>query len=208
MCYDTSGDIMKNSTKEKILETARTLFNEEGYQNITMRRIADELHISVGNLTYHFKHKKDILEALIHNLEFLEKEKPAQSCLDLNDQLRKMIQSLIEERFFFISDELANLDPEFAEKNRRNVAQIKNILLEILAELTELKLFNPEFDQTAREAWTKIIMLAHLSWAKSLDLKKDPQKQADEFLADHWILLMPYLSEKGIAQIKEMFSRN
>ena len=45
---------MQNTTKEKILKKSQELFNEEGYDRITMRRIADELNMSVGNVTYHF----------------------------------------------------------------------------------------------------------------------------------------------------------
>jgi AcrR family transcriptional regulator len=54
---------MKN-TKSKILTTARLLFNDLGYNSVTIRMIALELQISSGNLNYHFKTREDILEAL------------------------------------------------------------------------------------------------------------------------------------------------
>jgi AcrR family transcriptional regulator len=47
-----------------ILNTARTLFNEKGYFNVTIRMIALELNMSSGNLNYHFKKREDIFEAL------------------------------------------------------------------------------------------------------------------------------------------------
>lgn len=54
---------MKN-TKLNILDTARSLFNQQGFSEVTIRMIAMELGISSGNLNYHFKTREDILEAL------------------------------------------------------------------------------------------------------------------------------------------------
>lgn len=54
---------MKNR-RSSILSVSKTLFNNQGYSNITIRMIALELKISSGNLNYHFKKREDILEAL------------------------------------------------------------------------------------------------------------------------------------------------
>ncbi|SMG46847.1 TetR/AcrR family transcriptional regulator [Arenibacter troitsensis] len=53
------------SKKRKlILEAARTLFNENGYHNVTIRMIALKMNMSSGNLNYHFKKREEIFEAL------------------------------------------------------------------------------------------------------------------------------------------------
>ena len=51
-------------TKQIILDTSRKLFNEVGYSRVTIRRIAQDMNISSGNLNYHFKKREEILEAL------------------------------------------------------------------------------------------------------------------------------------------------
>ena len=48
----------KKSTKQKILDTARTLFNEMGYNTVSLRDIAKTVGISEGNLTYYFQKKE------------------------------------------------------------------------------------------------------------------------------------------------------
>ena len=52
---------MKDVTKNKIARESERLFNTYGYNNVTMRRIADACGISVGNLTYHYPKKEDLL---------------------------------------------------------------------------------------------------------------------------------------------------
>lgn len=51
-------------TKGRILTAAAQLFEQQGYRSVSMRAIAAQLGISVGNLTYHFPHKQDIATAL------------------------------------------------------------------------------------------------------------------------------------------------
>ena len=46
------------TTKEKIIETGRTLFNELGFGAPTLYQVAQAAKISRGNLTYYFKDKE------------------------------------------------------------------------------------------------------------------------------------------------------
>lgn len=55
----------RSTTRERILEVSRVLFNRRGYANTTIADIAAEAGIAVGNLSYHFPAKRD----LVHSLE-------------------------------------------------------------------------------------------------------------------------------------------
>lgn len=59
---------MLNKTKEKIIETAITLFNQEGTSSISTNHIAKELGISTGNLYYHFQNKEEIIRAILEKM--------------------------------------------------------------------------------------------------------------------------------------------
>ena len=48
-----------------ILKAAEDIFLEGGYQNLTMRNIAQRANISLSNLTYYFKTKDDLFQTLI-----------------------------------------------------------------------------------------------------------------------------------------------
>ena len=51
-------------TRELIITLAQARFNEFGYGNVTTAALAAELGISEGNLWYHFKTKRDLLESI------------------------------------------------------------------------------------------------------------------------------------------------
>ncbi len=55
-------------TKDRILIASLRLFNENGYDTVTTARIAEEVGISEGNLWYHFRTKKDLVQAHQHSL--------------------------------------------------------------------------------------------------------------------------------------------
>lgn len=54
----------KVPTKQRILETALRLFNEQGYGRVTTATLAKEVGIAEGNLWYHFNDKASLLKAL------------------------------------------------------------------------------------------------------------------------------------------------
>ena len=59
----------KPTTRERILEVCRTLFNERGPAEVTTSEIATGVGISEGNLHYHFRRKEQIVIALFDQFE-------------------------------------------------------------------------------------------------------------------------------------------
>ena len=48
-------------TRQKLVEVALRLFREDGYQATTMRRIAAEAGVSLGNAYYYFASKDELV---------------------------------------------------------------------------------------------------------------------------------------------------
>ena len=60
----------RNNTARKILDKSIQLFNRHGVFQVSVQRISDALKLrSVGNITYYFKKKNDIIHAIIDQLE-------------------------------------------------------------------------------------------------------------------------------------------
>jgi AcrR family transcriptional regulator len=57
----------QSATVGRILAAARRVLVQEGYAGFSMRRVAAALGMSVGNLTYHFPSKSQLLRALIQD---------------------------------------------------------------------------------------------------------------------------------------------
>jgi AcrR family transcriptional regulator len=55
-------------TRQRILDTARGLFNEAGLARVGVREIARALKMSPGNLAYHFSTKDELVAALVKEL--------------------------------------------------------------------------------------------------------------------------------------------
>ncbi len=56
----------KEEIRHKILDAARELFAAEGYEEVTMRRIAEAIEYSPTTIYLHFEDKDDLVRALCH----------------------------------------------------------------------------------------------------------------------------------------------
>lgn len=97
-----------HSTKEKIILTAKELFDEHGMANVRLLQIADAVGISVGNLTYHFKNKEYIVEAVMSMLmddlkDILTQYRSYPTLLDWNHQL-SLLESFADSHPNFYKD--------------------------------------------------------------------------------------------------------
>ena len=52
---------LKMNTREKILDKALEMFNERGIEYVGLRELAAILDIRVGNITYYFPTKDDLV---------------------------------------------------------------------------------------------------------------------------------------------------
>ena len=54
----------REEIRTRILDAARELFDSEGYEHVTMRRIADAIEYSPTTIYNHFEDKDDLVRAL------------------------------------------------------------------------------------------------------------------------------------------------
>lgn len=98
---------MARQTRQRILDTALSMFNLQGEPNVTTNHIADELEISPGNLYYHFRNKDDIIEQLFARYEermdtaLLSPEGRLRDLEDIWLQLHLVFECIWEYRFLY-----------------------------------------------------------------------------------------------------------
>src|SRR5258706_15859790 len=54
----------KQGVREEILDAARTLFVKEGYENVSIRKIADKIEYAPGTIYLYFRDKAEILDRI------------------------------------------------------------------------------------------------------------------------------------------------
>lgn len=79
----------KTEMREAILNAALKLFIEEGYESVTMRKIADKIEYSVGTIYLYFREKAEIFFEL-HNRGFDEFYKKQLSIQHIKDPVERL----------------------------------------------------------------------------------------------------------------------
>jgi AcrR family transcriptional regulator len=165
-------------TKDKIIETARLLFNEKGTRHVTTNHIAEGAGISPGNLYYHFRNKEDIIRALFERLAaegFEEYQKVLQQyppgTLESMDQTFSMIQTF-NWRYRFFKRELTALimnDPLlkelYGDVNRMQLT----VIGQSIGQAVEKGFLRPLDDRTLG-LLTEEVWLVTLFWLNYLDI--------------------------------------
>ncbi|KEI70220.1 TetR/AcrR family transcriptional regulator [Endozoicomonas elysicola] len=98
---------MAGKTRDKILNAALQLFNEQGERVVTTNHIASHIGISPGNLYYHFRNKEAIILALFEDFQQTLIEEivlPAGKGITLEDKqqyLEALLAGMWQYRFIF-----------------------------------------------------------------------------------------------------------
>ena len=118
---------MKESSKEKALDTARALFTEKGKDGVKMQEIADKAGINKGLLHYYFKSKDELFLEIFLNevhLIYADINKILKSEISLDEKLAAII-----DQYFNLLSEKPNL-PTFVmfeiNKNPQLASKLAN----------------------------------------------------------------------------------
>ncbi|GLB49417.1 TetR/AcrR family transcriptional regulator [Neptunitalea lumnitzerae] len=165
------------TTKDKILNCALQLYNEQGPNKITSRHIATELGMSPGNLHYHFKHTDDIIIQLFNQLADSFDElisELEQSKVDLNYLMNftnKSFDLVYTYRFIFLSFvELGRRIPAiqqfYQEINERRLHEFKTIF----KNFQKKKIFRQDIPSHVLDLLVNQIFIVGDFWPSNNDL--------------------------------------
>ena len=81
----------KSETREKILDAARELFVTEGYEGVSMRRVAEKIEYSPTAIYVHFADKEELFRELCHQ-DYARLAAVFQSSLMSSDPIERLRQ--------------------------------------------------------------------------------------------------------------------
>ena len=148
----------KISTRDRILETCRKLFNERGSNKVTTAEIAESVGISEGNLHYHFQRKDQIVEALFNRFVIALARAGSTSGFHTARHRRYLegwFETMWEWRLFYtaVTYHLApSLQPRLAELTRTGQEQVSR-MLEALVRDGLLRASPAEIEALVVNAW-------------------------------------------------------
>ena len=193
-----------SSTRIKIVESSILLFNKKGLANVRLQDIAKYNNISPGNLTYHFKTKKDLMDYIIYymirklvEIEATQRESLKQ--MSLYNILRNNLVFLFNYRFFFRDIlEIINLVPNaksvFKDVNKLNEKfSIEYINISIKNGYMKKEAFDGQYKTFAKNNWA-IVSSSLTTWEVLDDSKNKYRKIFDEIMGHFY----PYLTKKGV----------
>lgn len=198
---------MKKGIREQIISTACTLFNEYGYLAVSMRQIADTLGISVGNLTYYFKRKEDLIcAAFLSQHRSLPTLDAPQSLEELDELFRTMIKRQQEGAYFFRHFvQLANTCPPIYEKQLAMLKKQFAILNQTFDKLQEDGIVECGDMEEQQTYLVLAIMMVYIYWTPQVQFTQQIYPNLD-ILVSLWSLILPHLTAKGKAIYQEQIA--
>ena len=132
--------------KQQIIDTAKEMFIEKGFQSTHIGQVCEKLNIARGTVYQYFSNKKEILYAILTSV--VEKIDDIMDPDDLQDFMNresdnKLIINLINKRIF---KEVMGIDMEVINTVNRYVGQMEKIIAREIAEIKRLGIFGKDVD--------------------------------------------------------------
>lgn len=191
-------------TKLQICRAAKELFNEKGYQSVSMRQIAGAAGISLGTLTYHYAHKQDLLEAIMDSTIKTFPQEAPQDIAGLCLLLRKLLESVADAQFYFNDPSVYRAVPMLQEQRDENVGRLFGLLERALSNLVSKGLLKPELTKERIRELVMVLMLSHTGWLQhNLSRSAEYEIGLEELLGAQWAVVFPYLTGEGVEEYKK-----
>ena len=191
--------------KERIISEAIRLFNKSGFASVTLFELSQHLGMSRGNLTYHFKTKDTLLEAIVDDMLAkmeVQRSKSRQfpSFENLHNEVQLYFKFQKSYAFIFLDTTILNHKKVHRKIQELSIQSISDNKAAI-AFAIQLENMHPEpfpgvYHNIAVTTW----MLAFF-WSAQKKIR-NTDEDGEKMI---WSLLVPYFTEKGIASFKKFF---
>ncbi len=199
---------MKQNIKQEIMDTAKRLFIKKGFHDTSMRDIAAALNISVGNLTYHYKKKEDLIEAiLLEDHQHYQKPELLCSLGDLDELLRRTTTQRDRRPYYYrYYKQLAQLCPAIYEMQVSVLNDLSDVFTKSFQNFVTSGILKKDFLQE----YDKIIRVIMTIMVYGLPDFYQTPKAEQEFSIPKcvWSIIIPCLTEQGYKEYQLLLEQN
>ncbi|MFK7772260.1 MAG: TetR/AcrR family transcriptional regulator [Saprospiraceae bacterium] len=202
-----------STTKKKILDASRKLFNQQGLSAVSQRTIAAHLKISPGNLTYHFKKRNEIIEGLYFELvekidhAFLNVEMGEGLIVGLYQLTHQSMQNLFEYRFMMLDFiQVMREFPTIKKHYLKLITQREEQMKMFIQMLIQAGLLRKEEIENEYQNLIRRMMILSDFWLASAEIshEKMNKKQIEKYLEITSQVIYPYLTVKGKREYRKL----
>ena len=144
----------REEMRGKILDAARNLFASEGYDAVTLRKVADSIEYCPATIYKYFKDKEEMVRALVEDdiamtmeafLPSLEHQAPLDRLRGICTTFLKMgLEQPNHYRLMYMTPLLPGHDPVFVNKRSDPQTDSYGLSLSIVQQCIDAKVFRPE----------------------------------------------------------------
>lgn len=202
------------TTRERILDASRRIFNEKGYAGTKLAEIAESVGISQGNLTYHFPTKRQIVAELQKRMaqKVREQRERHQGGAVADDYVEMLLFAMhhASENRFLLRDRAQLADDPTTLPADMDMAEDLDILHGVLLRARKQGLFRRDIDVDlgvlARALW-----IVSRYWMDSLSeiegLEELGWEDLDRGVRHHFAVLLPYLTASARRDLESALQR-
>lgn len=197
-------------TRQKIIDAAVLCFNREGIANVRLQHIADEAFVSVGNMTYHYRNKDAIVQAVWEQLVQKQRDLLAEfRIVPLFEDVERLLASTFglqqEYRFFYVDTlEVMRAYPEIQAAHQQHIAwQVQQMEMAIHFNLSrgafQAEKWENQFVDLAREFW----LIADL-WMYRQCVQNNATNDYHTFRNMLWGLFRSLFTDMGAREFEQL----
>ena len=196
--------------KQRIINKAIDLFNKNGFAAVTLFEIAGALDMTRGNLTYHFKDKDILLEAISDEFwSSLEVERNKSKLLpsfeNLHNELHLFYGFQRKYSFIFVDYHVMKhprIKRKFREEMENSIKEMQaTIAFAISAGNMHPEPYEGIYYNLAFNTWMVSFYWLHQQmWRADKAVKSNHEGELKV-----WSMLLPHLTEKGIKAFRKYF---
>lgn len=198
------------NTKQNIINSAVTLFNEKGFTNVSMKDIADFLNISPGNLTYHFPRKEMLIETIHEQISQERKEiynsiKDLPSFRSIQAIIEPLMNLYVKYKFFYTNTlDIVREYPRIHRRNKEEIKQQIGYIREVIKFSVKTGNMKPEVLQGQHDQLAMNSLMIFNGWIQYQFLIDEPNHDYNGVQFATWNLVIPMLTPKGLNNLSRI----